>query len=363
MAGRCVLDVHDVVNYINLMSTLAAASGSTPAAFLAELQRALASTLAPPAALAHAAAPMALAAEAKRARPALIVELAALAGTPLSDRLLDAALMVELMHTASLVHDDIIDGAAFRRSLPSVHASLGPSTAVLVGDDLIVRAFERIAARPPLVRAALGVLGEMVHAVAGELAARGDVALDEPRWRAIAHGKTAALFGLCGQAVGLCGRRPRPELTARLRRAGLHLGLAFQIADDLTDLASADDLLERNANLPLLRAVAAEPALAPRLRELWSTSPPDPVAARALAASAMATAAPGACLELARAELRAADALLRPLAGTDPQRAALMTVRQWGQLVIERTVGVMSAPNVPNVLNAIATSSPAGAAA
>lgn len=358
-AVKVVLDVQAVVNYINDMPTMAATPGATPAEFLAELGRCLAGALRPPASLAHAAAAMALAAEAKRARPALIVELAALAGAPLGARLLDAAAMVELMHTASLVHDDIIDGAALRRGVPAVSAALGVNTAVLVGDDLLVRAFAHVAGRPPVVRAALATLGEMVHGVAAELAARGDHTLDEARWRSIAHGKTAALFGLCGEVVGFGLARPRAAATARLRGAGLHLGVAFQIADDVADLASGADLVERNPNLAVALAVAEAPALGARLAELWAVGSPTPAAARALTAAMFATSAPRACLARVRHELAAAEALLAPMARTPARRAALGNLRGWGEAVIERTVAVMNAPNVPNAMNSVTALGPA----
>ncbi|MEZ4367268.1 MAG: polyprenyl synthetase family protein [Kofleriaceae bacterium] len=287
----------------------------------------------PGAPLAAAARSLALAPAAKRARPALAFELARLAGADWRP-LLDAAVMIELIHTASLVHDDIVDAAPTRRGLPSVNASAGNATAVLVGDDLLVRAFLRVAERPPLVRAGLIALGSMVHAVAAEIAARGDVALTEAGWRALADGKTAVLFALCGRFAGLAA--DDLALAEQLAAAGHHLGLAFQAADDAADLAVGDDLVERAPNLAVVHAATHAPAVALRLASAWARGPLTAAEHARLRAEVIGAGGLARCAEVAAAELAAADALLAPLAVDDDRRAALATIRTWAATLAAR---------------------------
>ncbi len=316
-------------------------SARDAASFVAEVTAALAAELAG-AGLAQHAAALTLAADAKRARPALLWQFAQLAGAPRSPALVDAAVMLELVHTASLVHDDIVDGAATRRGGASVNASVGNATAVLVGDDLLVRALQRVAADPGLVALALHTIGTMVAGVAAEVAARGDVGVTEAQWHAIATGKTASLFALCGAAAGhLAGR---PVIGDTLARAGTHLGLAFQAADDAGDLRSGDDLRERNVNLGLAVACGRSTTFALRLARAWSAHRLPAEAVPALVAEAQREGGVATSEAVARREIAAAMALLSPLATTPCAEAALRTIVGWADALATLTMAAGAPP-------------------
>lgn len=239
------------------------------AAFLEELQEELARALV---GADERAIALTLARDAKRVRPLLLFELATALGVPseraASDRaaLVRAAAAVELIHTASLIHDDVVDVAATRRGLPSVNSELGNAAAVLVGDEMLCRALELVG--PTLVAPCLRAVAAMTHGALREIAAYGDVTLDEQAWQQIAAGKTGALFGLCGSlAARLAGDGERVERFSEAARA---LGVAFQAADDVADLASGADLLEKNPNLAVLAAVRDDAVLRERLLRGWA---------------------------------------------------------------------------------------------
>ncbi|MBI1944869.1 MAG: polyprenyl synthetase family protein [Deltaproteobacteria bacterium] len=237
-------------------------------AFISALERALERALAGVDPRARA---LALAPNAKRVRPRLLCELACALGVDADDdATVRAALAIELIHTASLIHDDVIDVAATRRGLPSVNAELGNAAAVLVGDEVLCRALEALG---PVQGGAL--LGPCIAAVAAmtrgalrEIEANGALALDDDAWRAIAADKTGALFGLCGTLAALLARDH--ERLARFTEGARALGVAFQAADDVADLADGTDLDEKNPNLAVLCAARADPALRARLLAAWA---------------------------------------------------------------------------------------------
>lgn len=208
-----------------------------------------------------------LATDAKRVRPLLLFELATALGVSAEHTpLVRAAAAVELIHTASLIHDDVVDVAAVRRGLPSVNSELGNAAAVLVGDEMLCRALELVG--PALITPCLRAVAEMTHGALVEIGAYGDVTVDDARWREIAAGKTGALFGLCGTLAALLAGSP--ERAERYREATRDLGVAFQAADDLADLASGGDLEEKNPNLAVLAAVRSNAPLRERLLSAWA---------------------------------------------------------------------------------------------
>lgn len=208
-----------------------------------------------------------LATDAKRVRPLLLFELATALGVSAEHTpLVRAAAAVELIHTASLIHDDVVDVAAVRRGLPSVNSELGNAAAVLVGDEMLCRALELVG--PALIAPCLRAVAEMTHGALVEIGAYGDVTVDDARWREIAAGKTGALFGLCGTLAALLAGSP--ERAERYREATRDLGVAFQAADDLADLASGGDLEEKNPNLAVLAAVRDNAPLRERLLSAWA---------------------------------------------------------------------------------------------
>lgn len=186
-----------------------------------------------------------------RVRPLLVLAVAeALAGPAPeerrpSDHLAEAgAAAVELLHCASLVHDDLpcFDDAAFRRGVPTVHAAFGESTAVLVGDALIVGAFQHLialAAHVPRAVAMLSVLGEAAGSPLGIAAGQAwesEAAVDLVAYH---EAKTASMF----EASVVLGALAAGAEPAPWRLVGRRLGEAYQLADDLADLSvSADSL-------------------------------------------------------------------------------------------------------------------------
>jgi geranylgeranyl pyrophosphate synthase len=185
----------------------------------------------------------------KRLRPALALASAEAVGAP-PERALPMAVAVELVHTYSLIHDDLpcMDDDALRRGRPTVHVVYGEAVAVLAGDALLALAFEALLGAPgadgaasrdaalELARAAgaLGLVGGQVDDLRFESGEQGVRAIESVHAR-----KTAALFA-CAIVGGARLGGADPARLALLREAGLRLGIAFQIADDALD-AAADD--------------------------------------------------------------------------------------------------------------------------
>jgi octaprenyl-diphosphate synthase len=189
------------------------------------------------------------------------------------------AVAAELTHSATLLHDDVIDDSPVRRGQAASRVIWGNSVSVLSGDWLLTRALE-IVSREPAHRAALPpLLATMRRLVEGEvlqLSLRGSFAASEKDYLAVVIGKTASLFGWAAAAgawaAGVDGRIP-----AALVEFGEGIGIAFQLVDDALDYAAdpgllgkrlGTDLLEGKATLPLIRACEAEPRLRERLRAL-----------------------------------------------------------------------------------------------
>lgn len=236
----------------------------------------------------RAARRLVLAREAKRARPSLCFLLAEHVGLR-DGRIAEAASAVELIHTASLLHDDVLDESDERRGLATANALFGNASAVLAGDYALARGLALLdSLGAPGFEAATAVLAAMTLAASAEIEARADATLDEARWRSIAHGKTAALFGLCGRLVGVLAGDE--ALAARLERACAHLGMAFQMADDAHDvlgregLAPGGDLALGNPSLVHVLG-ARDRQVGVDLARYWAESPrDDALASRILAA-------------------------------------------------------------------------------
>ena len=202
-----------------------------------------------------------LAAGGKRLRPMLVLLCAGEAGGAASVR---AATAIELVHMATLVHDDVLDEAPLRRGLPTVAASSGRDRAVAAGDLLFSRAFALLADAGDL--RAVALLAEASVALArGELVQRQDAfdtTVDERRYLDRCRLKTARLF----ETACLLGHDDES-----LRAFGRDVGLAFQLLDDVLDVAGppertgkarGTDLLDGTITLPLIEAAAIEPEIA-----------------------------------------------------------------------------------------------------
>jgi len=228
------------------------------------------------------AAPMAdlFAAGGKRIRPALVL-LAAKCGSYDLGKLTPAAMAVELVHAATLVHDDVIDRAEVRRGRPTVAAKLGDEAAIVVGDFYFAKAYEQAAfTQSP---EAVAILARAVMDIcAGEVRQQAirhhyDTDIDEYMRRIEA--KTATLLAACCDAGALLGGLAADKRSA-LRAYGRLLGLAFQIADDVLDYESSEDeigkpighdVAEGFATLPLMMALE-DRKVAGRLRKLLQSN-------------------------------------------------------------------------------------------
>jgi len=165
----------------------------------------------------------------------LLLAYAACGGAKLSAEVIEAAAGVELLHAASLVHDDIIDDAATRRGLPAVQRAHGVGAAIVLGDFLFTKGFA-LAGRQDDTVVALTARGceRLAEGELRELQATGGGVPDLEAYMAIIDGKTAAMLETCGRVgAHLAGR---DDLQDALGAFGRHLGLAFQVSDDLLDL-------------------------------------------------------------------------------------------------------------------------------
>ena len=172
----------------------------------------------------------------KRLRPALVLLSGLACGSFGSDHVLLAA-AVEMIHTATLIHDDVLDEATMRRHLDTVNARWDNETSVLLGDYLFARALclasslEDVFASRELHNASrIMCEGEL-----RQIESRGDYGLTEEQYYDIVRGKTAALTASCCR-LGAHFSAADLEVEEALARYGLHLGVAFQIADDLLDV-------------------------------------------------------------------------------------------------------------------------------
>ncbi|MFE0800046.1 polyprenyl synthetase family protein [Streptomyces sp. NPDC058812] len=209
-----------------------------------------------------------------------------------------AAVAVELVHAFSLLHDDIMDGDPARRRRPAVWKAYGTGPAVLAGDALFALAVETLAAAPAgprTVRLLSAALNDLVRGQADDLLFTerpwtGPERVRPGEYRAMAEHKTGSLLG-CAAAMGaVLGGAPRTTAAA-LDRAGRHLGIAFQVIDDMlgvwgdpavTGKPVHGDLRERKKTLPVLAALDAPLPAARRLAALLASDAADPEEAAAL---------------------------------------------------------------------------------
>lgn len=215
----------------------------------------------------------------KRVRPALfILSNYACGGDGSSEASIRMATVMEMLHTATLVHDDIIDNADTRRNRPSINARFGNQTAVLMGDWLYMSAFHTALGQRSLE--VLDILTELTRKMTeGEIIQMttvGSLDITEEEYFDILKRKTAYLFSACCE-IGAILAGAAKDVQATLRDFGMELGIAFQLFDDLLDVtattsqlgkAAGSDLLEGKLTLPLIRLLTAEPGLRKRLESV-----------------------------------------------------------------------------------------------
>jgi octaprenyl-diphosphate synthase len=259
----------------------------------------------------------------KRVRP-LLVLLSARAAAPgrRSRGRVALALVAELVHSATLLHDDVIDDGLTRRGLPAPRTAYGNAVSVLAGDWLLAASLE-LALRsraPGAVEALVGTLRRLVEGESRQLALRGSTDFTSDDALQIAFLKTGSLFAFCGEAGALAAKAPEP-VRAALRDFGLRAGSAFQIADDLLDFESdattmgkavLADVAEGKPSLPLAIALKRLPPLREEMAALLRGLPEDElrVRTRTFAQRLSRTGALGAARRIAEKERDAALAAL-----------------------------------------------------
>ena len=203
----------------------------------------------------------ALAPRGKRLRPALVL-LAGSFGDYNLNRLVPLGTAIELLHTASLVHDDVVDGATSRRGRPTTSAVFDNALTVLLGDFMFANAAEMVTRTGSLAVTRLFAL-TLMKITSGELdqdAAAFDVARDVQHYLWRIGGKTAALFANSTQGGALLAGCAEEEVEA-LRSYGYNLGMAFQIIDDILDLMGDEAEMGKPAGGDLLEGTITLPAL------------------------------------------------------------------------------------------------------
>lgn len=213
----------------------------------------------------------------KRVRPALLILAAKVFDEEISHNIIQMATVMEFLHTATLVHDDIIDGAETRRGHQAVSARWGADVAVLMGDWLYMSAFETSLAQRNLE--ILDTLTEttrrMTEGELIQLTLIGNLRITEEQHLDIVRRKTGYLFSSSCRIGGILRGANESEKHA-LAEYGLNLGIAFQLTDDLLDFTAEaeklgkpvlSDLRDGKVTLPIIRLLARHPEFEPLLRE------------------------------------------------------------------------------------------------
>jgi octaprenyl-diphosphate synthase len=202
----------------------------------------------------------------KRLRPALLLLACGAAGYR-GDSRFQLAAVVEFIHTATLLHDDVVDESDLRRGRQTANAAFGNAAAVLVGDFLYSRAFQMMVEANDM--RVMRVLADATNTIAGgevlQLMGSHDPQVDEARYLEVIRRKTAKLFEASAR-LGAVLARSSPALEEGLADYGMHVGTAFQLIDDVLDYSGdaasigkslGDDLAEGKPTLPLIYALRA----------------------------------------------------------------------------------------------------------
>src|ERR1043165_9242407 len=208
----------------------------------------------------------------KRVRPALtILSTYAVGGDGSNYNSIRMATVMEFLHTATLVHDDVIDKAKTRRNRPSINSEFGNQTAVLMGDWLYMSAFETSLAERslPILDILTAVTRKMTEGELLQLTLLGRTDITEAQYFDVIARKTAYLFSACCEIGAVLGGAT-PDQQVAMRDFGMNLGVSFQLIDDLLDFTSTEDVLgkpagadlvEGKVSLPLILLLEREPEM------------------------------------------------------------------------------------------------------
>jgi all-trans-nonaprenyl-diphosphate synthase len=221
----------------------------------------------------YAAAEHLFGAGGKRLRPAivLLISRATMPGQDITARHRRLAEITEMIHTASLVHDDVVDESELRRGVPTVHSSFGNRIAVLAGDFLFAQSSWYLAnlGNLEVVKLLSQVIMDMAEGEIQQGLNRFDTELSMEAYLEKSYYKTASLIANSAKAAGLLSD-VSPEMTENLYHYGRHIGLAFQIVDDIFDFTGSaealgkpagSDLISGNLTAPVLFALKEQPFL------------------------------------------------------------------------------------------------------
>lgn len=216
----------------------------------------------------------------KQLRPLLVLLIArACSGHQISEATVRYAAAAELLHNATLLHDDVADNSAQRRGVPTIMSLMGPSVSVLVGDYWLVKAMELILGSSEGDHQVIKIFSKTLSDLAeGEMlqlqkAHRGDTVLDD--YLRIIYSKTASLFEAACVSAAISVNAPS-EFMKAAKDYAVALGIAFQIKDDILDYSGTEcvgkplgvDILEQKITMPLLGAIFNAPEEEDRIRSL-----------------------------------------------------------------------------------------------
>jgi geranylgeranyl pyrophosphate synthase len=196
----------------------------------------------------------------KRVRPTVALLAARFYPPPSRQPLLCLAAAIEALHTATLIHDDVIDGALLRRGQSTLNAVWTPAGTVMAGNYFFARAAALAAetGHPRVIRLFAETLNTIVDGELRQAFATRDWGQPKARYYERIYGKTAALFEVATRSPAVLGDAP-PEAEEALRRYGYHLGMAFQIVDDILDFVADERTLGKPAGSDLAAGIITLP--------------------------------------------------------------------------------------------------------
>jgi geranylgeranyl pyrophosphate synthase len=211
----------------------------------------------------------------KRIRPQIVLLAYTAVGGQNVSCVVPLAAAVELIHTASLIHDDVNDGSSLRRGRPTVNARWGNTTALLTGDFIFGKLMKHIGSFDTRITQVLAnACVSIVEGEARQMLTLGDIDMTEETYLETVHQKTACLFAASAESGGILGQATQQQARV-LAEYGLNLGMAFQIKDDALDYVGGSDRLGKpvaldlnqgKISLPIIAALKKTDRIIPALR-------------------------------------------------------------------------------------------------